>query len=126
MTASEKKLAEKATIYRLSAKATINWLFPKAVASATAIALQHDNNWDFGCVAADGGVRNSRHFTVHVHFGTEKAWVCWKSTRFTEITSGWALLTSTIEQKTSRTAGRGLNKTIRQQKKFELINMSNK
>jgi len=73
MTASEKKLAEKATIYRLSAKATINWLFPKAVALATAIALQHDNNWDFGCVAADGGIHNSHCFTAHVRFGAEEA-----------------------------------------------------
>jgi len=75
MTATEKKLVEKATIYQLSAKATINWLFPKAVASATAIALHHDNNWDFGCVAADGGIRNSRRFTAYVRFGAEKAWV---------------------------------------------------
>jgi len=72
MTASEKKSA---TIYWLSAKATINWLFPKAVALATAIALQHDNNWDFGCVAADGGIHSSHCFTAHVHFSTEEAWV---------------------------------------------------
>jgi len=49
-----------------------------------------------------------------------------ESTRFTGKASGWALQTLTIEQTTSRTAGRGLNKTKRQQKSLSQSTRQNK
>jgi len=60
------------------------------------------------------------------HLGLQSNSPVLESTRSTGKTSGWALRTLTIEQTTSRTAGRGLNKTRRQQKSLSWSTRQNK